>query len=103
MQAGDILLFKAESNIFSKLIAWGTNSTYSHVAVCVSPEMDLAIEAMTRGGVRARDIRKIKSAYDVYRVKEEFAYNIEKTISYLVSKLNNKYDFLGVTFLGFLK
>ena len=103
MQAGDILLFKAESNVFSKLIAWGTNSTYSHVAVCVSPEMNLAIEAMTRGGVRARDIRQIKSAYDVYRVKEEHAYNLDKTISYLVSKLNNRYDFLGVTFLGFLK
>ena len=50
---GDILLFKGESGI-SKLIAWGTNSTYSHVAVCVSPEMNLAIEALTRGGVRAR-------------------------------------------------
>ena len=47
MQAGDILLFKAENNIFSKLIAWGTNSTYSHVAVCVSADMNLAFEAMT--------------------------------------------------------
>jgi hypothetical protein len=57
MQPGDILLFKAEKDWGSRLIAWGTNSPYAHVAICVSPEMNLAIEAMTRGGVRARDIR----------------------------------------------
>ncbi len=67
--AGDILLFKAEKDFLSKIIAWGTNSKYSHVAICVSPEMNLAIEALTRGGVRARDIRKIAQEYDVYRVK----------------------------------
>ena len=70
MQAGDILLFKAEKDIFSRLIAWGTNSKYAHVAICVSPEMNLAIEAMTKGGVRARDIRQIKEDYDIYRVKK---------------------------------
>ena len=59
MNPGDILLFKAEDGI-SKLIAWGTNSKYSHVAVCVSSEMNLAIEAIAGGGVRARDIRQIK-------------------------------------------
>jgi uncharacterized protein YycO len=102
MRAGDILLFKGESGI-SRLIAWGTNSKYSHVAVCVSPEMNLAIEALTRGGVRARDIRKIDREYDIYRVTEETPYDLQKTISFLVDKLNNKYDYPGVLFLGFLK
>ena len=48
MKTGDILLFKGEKGL-SRLVAWGTNSKYSHVAVCVSPEMNLAIEAITRG------------------------------------------------------
>jgi len=102
MKAGDILLFKGEDGI-SKLISWGTGSEYSHVAVCVSPEMNLAIEAMTRGGVRARDIRNIKTEYDVYQVKEGHPYDLEKAISYLVGKLNLKYDYMGVIFLGILK
>ena len=66
MKAGDILLFKAERDWGSRLIAWGTNSKYAHVAVCVIPQMNLAIEAMTRGGVRARDIRQISKEYDIY-------------------------------------
>ena len=102
MKPGDILLFKAEDGI-SKIIAWGTGSKYSHVAICVSPEMNLAIEAMTRGGVRARDIRKITSEYDIYRVKEGQSYDLGRTISYLVNKLNLKYDYFGVIFLGILK
>ena len=103
MKPGDILLFKGEDGI-SKLIRWGTNSKYSHVAVCVSSEMNLAIEAITRGGVRARDIRKIKQDYDIYRIKkEEHPYNLEATISYLVGKLNQRYDYFGVLWLGLLK
>jgi len=96
-------LFKAEKDWGSRLIAWGTNSPYAHVAICVSPEMNLAIEAQTRGGVRARDIRQIKEEYDVYRVKEGCHYNLNETVSYLVSKLNSNYDILGVIFLGILK
>ncbi|MBN1354080.1 MAG: hypothetical protein JW994_05395 [Candidatus Omnitrophica bacterium] len=102
MRAGDILLFKGEDGI-SKIIAWGTGSEYSHVAICVSDGMNLAIEAITRGGVRARDVRNIKSAYDIYRVKESYVYDLDRTISYLVGRLNLKYDYLGVTFLGILK
>jgi len=41
MNSGDILLFKGEGGL-SRLIAWGTKSKYTHVAVCVSPEMNLA-------------------------------------------------------------
>jgi len=102
MQAGDILLFKGEDGI-SKLISWGTGSIYTHVAVCVSPGMNLAIEAITRGGVRARDIRHIKESYDIYRIEEDHSFNLEATISFLVSQLNNKYDYFGVLWLGFLK
>ena len=102
MQDGDILLFKGEDGI-SRLIQWGTNSKYSHVAVCVSPEMSLAVESITGGGVRARDIGQIKSEYDIYRVKEGYSYDLAKTVSFLVSRLNRRYDYLGVIFLGLLK
>ena len=102
MNSGDILLFKGEKGI-SWLIAWGTNSKYAHVAVCVSAKMNLAIEAITRGGVRAIDIRKIKQPYDLYRVKEDYRYNPNGVISYLVDRLNSKYDYKGVIFLGLLK
>lgn len=103
MKPGDILLFKAERDWKSKLIAWGTNSTYSHVAVCVSEEMDLIIESVPGGGVRGRDIRKIQENYDVFRIKPDNNYNLHSTISYLVDKLNSKYDNWGVIFLGILK
>ncbi|MCK5450543.1 MAG: hypothetical protein KAI70_02110 [Candidatus Omnitrophica bacterium] len=103
MKAGDILLFKAEKDFLSLIIAWGTNSKYTHVAVCVSPEMNLAIEALTKGGVRARDIRKIKQDVDIFRVKEDSSYDVTNTVSYLVNKLNLKYDYTGVIFLGILK
>ena len=99
MKAGDLLLFKASSGI-SKLIAWGTNSKYSHVAVCVNAEMNLVIEA--QGRVRAQDIRKMKD-YDVYRVKSGYVYDLNDVVSFLVSKLNNKYDYAGVVYLGVLK
>jgi len=102
MKAGDILLFKGEDGI-SRLIHWATKSTYAHVAICVSPEMNLAIEAITRGGVRARDIRQIKEGYDVYRIKPQYSYDLNGAISYLVSRLNSRYDYFGVIFLGVLK
>jgi len=102
MKPGDILLFKGEDG-FSRLISWGTGSLYSHVAICVSPEMNLAIEAMAWKGVRGRDIRKIKEEYDVFRIKEEHAYDLDKTVSHLVSKLNSGYDYFGVIFLGIIK
>ena len=101
MRAGDILLFQGKG-MMSRLIRWGTRSPYSHVAVSVSPEMNLCIEACS-GGVRARDIRKIKDFYEVYRVKEGYSYELDKVITFLVDKLNRRYDFFGVFWLGFLK
>ena len=102
MNSGDILLFKGEGGL-SRLIAWGTKSKYTHVAVCVSPEMNLAIEAIAGGGARAIDIRQIKESYDVYRVKQGNNYDLNATLSYLVTKLNSHYDYFGVFFLGLLK
>jgi len=103
MKAGDILLFRKGVHFWESVIAWGTNSKYCHVAVCVSPEMNLAIEAMGGSGVRARDIRCIPNDYDIYRVHKAYNYDLNSTISYLVSKLNLHYDYLGVIFLGILK
>ncbi len=102
VQSGDILLFKGEKGL-SWLIAWGTDSPYSHVAICASSKMYLAIEAMAGGGVRARDIRQIKEHYDIFRVRQEYDYDKELTVSYLVSRLNSRYDYFGVLFLGVIK
>lgn len=102
IKPGDIMLFKGVDGI-SRLIQWGTNSKYSHVAISISPEMNLAIEAITRGGIRAIDIRKIKEAYDIYRIKQGHGYDLDGAISYLVNKLNERYDYLGVIWLGILK
>jgi hypothetical protein len=103
MESGDILLFRAEKDVISKIIAWGTGSEYSHVAVCISPELDLAIEAITRGGVRARSISKIPVSFDIYRVKKEYVYDGSKVVAYLIKQLNNRYDYSGVIYLGILK
>ena len=54
-------------------------------------------------GIRAEDIRKVRSEYDLFRVKEGHNYDLDKTISYLVSKLNQGYDYFGALFLGLLK
>jgi len=42
------------------------------------------------GGVRARDVRDIKEAYDVFRVKGGIRYDLNGVISHLVSKLNTR-------------
>lgn len=99
MKPGDILFFKRESGM-SKIIRWFTKSLYSHVAICVSSDMNLVIEA-TAGLVRAADIRTLVGPYDVYRANE--SYDRDKVISFLVSKLNLKYDYAGVVYLGLLK
>lgn len=102
MKPGDILLFQGRGKL-SRLIRWGTGSKYSHVAICVSPKMYLAIESHTRGGVRARDLRKIEDPYDIYRIKETDSYNLDGVVSFLVSRLNAGYDFFGVFWLAIIK
>ena len=103
MKTGDILLFKAEKDFLSKIIAWGTNSLYAHVAVCISDDGKFIIDARTRGGVKKRSTDEIVVAYDVYRVKSVYQYNPKGIIAFLESKLNSKYDYFGVAFLGLLK
>ena len=100
LQAGDILQLKGNSGI-AKIIQWGTSSIYSHIGICISPEMNLMIEA--QGTVRANDVRLLKNSYDIFRVVDKYEYDLNKVISFLVSKLNAKYDYLGVVFLGILK
>lgn len=56
-----------------------------------------------QGTVRANDIRRLKNPFDIYRVRPVYQYNLDEVISYLVNKLNKKYDYLGVIFLGILK
>jgi len=99
MQSGDLLLFKGKG-LMSKIIQWGTGSEFSHIGICVNAEMYLLIEA--QNCVRAADIRTMKD-YTIFRVKEGNPYDLDKVISFLVSKLNSKYDFKGVLFLGIMK
>ena len=100
MKAGDVILCRGTDWI-SRLIQWGTRSEYSHVAVCVDGGMNLAIEAYA-GLVRAVDTRKL-AKYDVFQVKPEHTYNLVPTLAFLVDKLNNRYDYAGVIYLGIMK
>jgi len=101
----DILLYKGES-FTSRLIQWRTKSPYSHVAVVVEPAIDLGIESNTghQSGVRAFDLKGLDSMrVDVFRVKDEFAVDKEKVISFLVGHLGASYDYSGVFWLATLK
>ena len=105
LKSCDILLYKGTS-VISKLIQWRTKSLYSHVAVVVGAEMNLAIESNTgsQAGVRALDLRKLDTkTIDVFRVKPGNAFKPEQVISYLVKCLGSQYDFAGVLWLGVLK
>ncbi|MBI4358588.1 MAG: hypothetical protein HY584_04745 [Candidatus Omnitrophica bacterium] len=89
---GDILLCKS-NGLIPKLIKWGTNSTYSHVAVIASAKLGLIIEAVPEGGVRAISIENYKTPYDLYRVKSNFTFNPAGVVSYLIKMLARKYDY----------
>ena len=101
MKSGDILLYKGKG-FWSWVISVGTGSAYTHVSLCVDPGKNLLIEAIAGGGVRASDIR-FRHDYDVYRVKSLHQYDLDKVVSFLVGKLNLKYDYIGVIALGILK
>ena len=101
----DILLYKGK-DFMSWLVEVGTESSYSHVAVVVDPEIYLAIESNTghQAGVRALDLSKSNDEeIDVFRVKSEFTFNGKKVISFLIGCLGAGYDYLGVGWLGVLK
>lgn len=101
----DILLYKG-TDWLSRLIEWKTESLYSHVAIVVEPEMNLAIESNTgsQSGVRALDLKQLdEKTLDVFRVKSQFSFDLDKVIAYLVGHLGAGYDYLGVAWLGVLK
>ena len=101
----DILLYRGEG-FTSKLVEWGSNSVYSHVAVVVDAEIFLGIESNTghQSGVRAMDLRKFPDdRVDVFRVKAECNFDGNKVISFLVDCLGADYDWLGVCSLAILK
>ena len=90
----------------SKIIQWNTQSLYSHVAVVVGVEMNLAIESNTgsQSGVRALDLRKLDAkTVDAFRIKPQHAFKKEDVISYLIASLGSNYDYPGVIWLGALK
>ena len=96
---GDILLCVGR-DLISKLIKWGTNSTYSHVAIVASADLGLIIEAIPAGGVRAISIENFKESYDIYRIKSNQLFNNIGVISYLIKMLARKYDFKSAIRLG---
>lgn len=105
LKAYDILLYKG-TGFTSRLIQWGSESAYSHVAVVVDPEISLAIESNVghQDGVRALDLRKLKEGeVDAFRIKTEFPFDGKRVTSFLVGCLGARYDYLGVTGLAFLK
>ena len=102
--AGDILLFYGGKSWISKLIQWGTGSKYHHTGAVVCPENNMMIEAQAGKLVRAVDIRKLDpETYDVYRIKEIYSYDINKFMTFLVSRMDAHYDYAGVFYLGILK
>jgi len=96
---GDILLCKGNDAI-AKLIRWGTNSVYSHVAVVASARLGLVIEAIPAGGVRAISAENFKGSYEIYRVKGMYPFDTNGVTSYLIKMLARGYDFKSVMRLG---
>lgn len=99
LKDGDILLCKSNDPI-SWLIKRGTNSIYSHVAIVASANLGLIIEAIPQGGVRAISVKNYKTPYDLFRVKEEYSYQINGVVSFLILMLARKYDIKSVLILG---
>ncbi len=91
-QDGDILLCRGQG-LVPKLIKWGTESVYSHVAVIASAKLGLIIEAIPEGGVRAISVANYKTPYDIYRVKSNHHFNLPEVVGYLIKMLARKYDY----------
>jgi hypothetical protein len=95
IESGDIVLFKGDSLIISRLIRWFTSSDYSHVGIAVNDqwiyEIDLdrklAIYPLKRG------------RYDVYRYKHgltEEQKRLMQTHALDLSTINEGYDWLRI-------
>jgi uncharacterized protein YycO len=92
IQDGDILLCMGSGPI-PQLIQWGTGSQYSHVAVIASAKLELIVEAVPEGGVRAISVKNYKTPYEVYRVKPSDKFNCSEVVSFLIKMLARKYDY----------
>jgi len=97
----DILLFPP-SNWIGRIIAWSTDSAFCHVAVCVSKQLGLMVEAQA-GLVRSIKLSDLPANYALFRVRKEYPYEAYGVISYLLKSLNARYDYTGVLYLGLLK
>jgi hypothetical protein len=105
LETGDILLYKGKG-FTSFVIQAFTDSPYNHVAVVAAPHICLLIESNTgrQSGVRAVDLRMVDfTGIDVFRVKPGFAFDRDKMVSYLVSRLGRRFDYGGIFSLGLLK
>ncbi len=100
LEGGDVLLCRSKGLVAS-LIRWGTRSVYSHVAVVASGELQLIIEAIPSGGVRAIHAENFKTEYDVFRIKDGHAFDLAGVTAYLIRMLARKYDFASTIRLGF--
>ena len=98
-QDGDILLCKGADPV-SQLIKWGTKSIYSHVAIIASARLGLIIEAIPQGGVRAISVKNYTTPYDLYRIKDDYKYDLNQVVAFLIKMLAKGYDFKSVILLG---
>ncbi len=102
IKAGDILLHYGGKSWINRLVCFGTYSKFHHCSVCISDKSDIVIEAAA-GFVRAQAVKNIKTSYSVYHAKKQYPYDLNKVIDFLILKLNARYDYCGVIWLGILK
>ena len=90
MQTMDIIAFRPR-NWFGRMIAWLTNSKYSHVALVYDGSTRMIIEATYI--VKTTDLAEEHRKYDVFRIKTDLSI-AQVTIGkrYLTGMLDKGYD-----------
>lgn len=97
MKAGDIILVKGKNPI-SLLVRFFTNSVYSHVALAISENYVLEIDATYTLQIRKNNY----TCYDVYRLKRELLPSeLSTLLRYAHSLIGKKYDFMRIFSLVF--
>ena len=87
----DIVAFQPR-NWFGRLIAWLTNSPYSHIGIVLNGEQEMMVEA--RLTVRVTNLRPDKRSHVLYTLKTPLtAAQITAAKTYLSSMLGAGYDF----------
>lgn len=92
-QTMDVILFKPRKwNLFGRLIAWITNSPFSHVGIILDGDLEQMVEATVR--VRSVFMGKDKRDFTVFRYQKELLPGqVLAGRKYLVSMLRSRYDF----------